>query len=129
MVVSGFKFTENKKLMRKIRSTEFKFEKGDGTELTCRITSIKTKDYSIEVNIKVIGSVVHRYRYTNEVRNFCISKNNYFTSAIRKNRFIRQISRIRQSKPCGNGFQFRLLFGFFPKLPSMRYLRSVGVDS
>lgn len=90
MVVSGFKFIENKKLMRKIRSTEFKFEKGDGTELTCRITSIKTKDYSIEVSIKVIGSVVHRYRYTNEVRNFCISKNNYFTSAIRKNRFIRQ---------------------------------------
>ena len=88
--LSGFKFIENKKLMRKIRSTEFKFEKGDGTELTCRITSIKTKDYSIEVNIKVIGSVVHRYRYTNEVRNFCISKNNYFTSAIRKNRFIRQ---------------------------------------
>jgi len=94
MVVSVFKFTENKKLMRKIRSTDFKFERLDGTELTCRITSIKTKEYSIEVNIKVIGHVIHKYRYSGEVRKFCISKNNYFTSVIRKNRYIRQNLRL-----------------------------------
>ncbi len=90
MVDYGLTFIQNKKLMRQIRLTDFIFGKGDGTKLISRITSIKATYSTISVNIKVIGTIVHRYRYSGKIQEFCITDKNYFTSPIRKNRYIRQ---------------------------------------
>jgi hypothetical protein len=90
MVNYDLTFIQNKKLMKQIRSTHFIFDKGDGTKLISRITSIKATYSTISVNIKVIGTIVHRYRYSGKIQEFCITDKNFFTSQIRKNRYIRQ---------------------------------------
>ena len=90
MVNYNLTFIQNKKLMKQIRSTDFIFDLGDGTKLISRITSIKTTYSTINLNIKVIGTIVHRYRYSGNIKEFCITDKNFFTSQIRKNRYIRQ---------------------------------------
>jgi len=90
MVNYNLTFIQNKKLMKQIRSTDFIFDLGDGTKLISRITSIKATYSTISVNIKVIGTIVHRYRYSGNIKEFCITDKNFFTSQIRKNRYIRQ---------------------------------------
>ena len=77
MVDYGLTLIQNKKLMKKIRSTDFIFDKGDGTKLISRITSIKHTHSTINLNIKVIGTIVHRYRYSGNIKEFCITDKNF----------------------------------------------------